>query len=241
MERHEYLTFQSNFKNAVLTGKVEEAFSASLLETSGVPVEQRLQIHFNNFRETLSDSLSGMFPALTAFVGDAFVKGALKEFCTTYPPEQASLSGYGEQFSKFLADHQVSEQLPYISDIVRLEWALHSLQQVDEIQYDTENECNDYILSENIRFVDSKFPLMSLWSVAVGQLPPEAVHIEQGGQTVVALLREGEISLLALDDAEEDLLRTMDSDKKINKLNVSEGMLSVIQILEKKSILVPSS
>lgn len=238
MERHEYLAFQDAFKNAVLTGKVETAFSASLLETTGVPVEQRLQIHFNNFRETLSDSLSGIFPALTAFVGDAFVRGALKEFCATYPPEQASLSGYGERFSQFLADHKVSEQLPYISDIVRLEWALHSLQQIDEFEYEVGHERDSYVLSNNAQFVKSAFPLMSLWSVAVGQLPPEAVHLEQGGQTVAALLRDGEIALIGLDKPEAILTERVEDLGVISADSLSAEEKDILLILQQKKILV---
>ncbi|WP_262695001.1 HvfC/BufC N-terminal domain-containing protein [Kordiimonas aquimaris] len=238
MERHEYHAFQDAFKNAVLTGEVETAFSASLLETSGVPVEQRLQIHFNNFRETLSNSLSGIFPALVAFVGDAFVKGALKEFCAAYPPEEASLSGYGERFSQFLSDHQVSEQLPYIADIVRLEWALHSLQQINELVYEIGDERDRYVVSNNVQFVKSTFPLMSLWSVATRQLPPEAVHLEQGGQTVVALLRDGEIALIGLDKAEAVLLEQVEDLGVINTESLNTEDKDILLMLQQKKILV---
>lgn len=239
MERHEYLAFQTAFKTAVLNGENEPVLKNSLQETKGVPVEQRLQIHFNNFRETLSDSLSGIYPALTAFVGEAFVKGALKEYCASYPPEQASLAGYGESFSKFLSTHKASEQLPYIADIVRLEWALHALQQVDEVNYD--NNQGVITLSMNVRLIKSDYPLMSLWSVAVGQLPPEAVHLEQGGQTVCVLLNGGEISLLTLDKPEANLVEEIITRGAIDEIELGANQAKELDLLMKKKILVRSA
>lgn len=239
MERHEYRAFQNAFKAAVLKGGDEADLYNGLKETAGVPVEQRLQIHFNNFRETLSESLSGIYPALTAFVGDGFVKGALKEYCAAYPPEEASLAGYGESFSTFLAEHKASEKLPYIADIVRLEWALHSLQQIDEVNYEAGHDA--VTLSMNARVIKSNYPLMSLWSVAVGQLPPEAVHLEQGGQTVIALLKGGEISLLALDKAEADLLEEIINIGAVSQDSISDDRQAALNLLLKKKILVTSA
>lgn len=241
MERHEYIAFQDAFKKIVLTGETHEELLSSLGDTQGVPSHQRLNIHYNNFRETLSDSLAGIFPALQAFVGDVFVRGALKEFCVAKPPEHASLIGYGAEFANFLKNHRVSEQLPYIADIARLEWALYSLQQVNEILYNQNNSNRFYALSENVRLIKSQFPLMSLWSVAVGQLPPEAVHLDQGGQTVAALLRNGEISLLALDKKEKEFLEHTADIEKFEQAKLTEDDNIIAHSLAQKSILMQYS
>lgn len=202
MERHEYQAFQEAMKTVVLSGSVRDGLAEQLKETGGVPAVDRLQVHHNNFRETLSDSLAGIFPVLEAFVGSVFVKGALSEFCLSHPPTNAALSGYGAGFANFLDTHKASEQLPYVADIVRLEWAIHELQLVQERENDIERDADTYRLSPNARVIESLFPLMSLWSVAGGHIPPESVHLAQGGQTVVALLKAGEISLVTLDAPE---------------------------------------
>lgn len=239
MERHEYRAFQANLKAAVLGGTPDNKLVDLLAETEGVPAEDRLQIHHNNYRETLSESLAGVFPALEAFVGTVFVKGALSEFCLANPPTGAALSGYGADFASFIEEHRASEQLPYIADIVRLEWALHELQLIREEPLDISGK-QDLAISPNVRIIASNYPLMSLWSVASGQIPPEAVHLEQGGQTVAVVLKGGEISLVALDALEANLISTA-GDTKSNVISgEDEENAAIIQALVKKNILAPA-
>lgn len=227
MERPDLIQFQRDMKRMILTGDKAPALAAGLAETAGVPAAARLDVHVNNYRETLSSSLAGMFPVLEAFVGSVFVQGALKEFVTAHPPEQASLAGYGGAFADFLAGHEASNGLPYIVDIVRLEWVLHELQLVDERAYGKPGgvEAAALRLSDNVRLVASDYPLMSLWSVGTGQIPPAAVHLDQGGQTVAALLHQGEISLIALTQAEaEALAQLAERPKEVGEADIIDGL-----------------
>ncbi|MBO6503797.1 MAG: putative DNA-binding domain-containing protein [Kordiimonadaceae bacterium] len=218
----------------MLSGSNSPNLVQELAQSEGVPSDQRLNIHHNNFRETLAGSLSGVFPALEAFVGAVFVKGALSEFCVAYPPKDASLLGYGSDFATFLDNHKASEQVPYAADLVRLEWAIHELQLVDEVVA-TEPSQNEWQLNPNARVIRSEFPLLSLWSVANGQLPPEAVHIEQGGQNVIVLLNDGEVSLLALTDQESHVLDELAAQRSVHEISST-----VLSSVSKKKIIVPA-
>lgn len=201
MERHEFKHFQAEMKSAVLSGKLDHDLVDGLAPSHGVPPKNRLKIHHNNFRETLAGSLSGIFPTLEAFVGAVFMRGALSEYCVSHPPKDAALVGYGSEFADFLDAHQASDQVPYAPDLVRLEWAIHELQLVDEAALDC-TPSKGWKLNPNARIIKSEYPLLSLWSVANGQLPPEAVHLDQGGQSIAVLLLDGEVSMLALTDEE---------------------------------------
>lgn len=233
MERHEFKQFQSQMTASVLTGAHEADLIEALVVSDGVPSDQRIQIHHNNFRETLTSSLSGIFPTLEAFVGTVFVRGALSEFCLANPPGDAALLGYGNEFGAFLDNHQASEQVPYAADLVRLEWSVHELQLVDEKQF-SEVETGTWHVNPNCRVIESAYPLLSLWSVANGQLPPEAVHLDQGGQTVAVLLADGEVSLLALADEEKDYFASLKADQA-NDRPVSAVLSSLLE----KKIIVP--
>lgn len=233
MERHEFKQFQSQMTTSVLSGAHETDLIEALVVSNGVPSDQRIQIHHNNFRETLTGSLSGIFPTLEAFVGTVFVRGALSEFCLTNPPRDAALIGYGNEFAAFLENHEASEQVPYAADLVRLEWSVHELQLVDEKQFN-EVETGTWQVNPNCIIIESAYPLLSLWSVANGQLPPEAVHLDQGGQTVAVLLANGEVSLLALVDEEKDCLAGLQA----NQVNDRPDSVVLTSLLEKK-IIVP--
>ncbi len=213
MERHNLHEFQADFKKLILSGEAPERLVESLASAGDVPAVNRLNIHSNNYRESLSSNLASHFPALEAYVGLEFVRGALKEFCTESPPISASLASYGFEFAEFLGNHMVSEQIPYISDIVRLEWAMHELQIVPEIAYDSElHEGNECAVSDNVRVIDSDFPLMTIWSAAMGHIPAESVNLDQGGQMVAVLLKKAEISLMSLDSREALFMRSLQLD-----------------------------
>lgn len=234
MERHEFKQFQSLMTASVLSGNNAPQLVQGLAVSGGVPADQRLNIHHNNFRETLAGSLSSVFPALEAFVGAVFVKGALSEFCAENPPKDAALIGYGSDFAAFLDRHKASEQVPYAADLVRLEWAIHELQLVDELAAEEASE-DGWKINPNSRVIRSDFPLLSLWSVANGQLPPEAVHLGQGGQTVVVLLTDGEVSLLALSDQESQILEDLAAQHSVH-----ESTGAVLPSLLKKKIIIPA-
>lgn len=241
MERREFHQFQEQMKTAVLTGQKHAMLLGNLKETGGVPVEKRLNIHHNNFRETLSSSLAGVFPVLEAFVGSVFLKGALGEFCQQNPPEEAALSGYGSRFADFLEGHVASEQVPYAADIIRMEWAVHELQLIDELDLDQfKNGGGNWRLNPNVRIIASSFPILSLWSVANGHLPPEAVSFDQGGQTVAVILSGGEVSLLAL-DADESLVveRLSGQGFTASESEAAADIGSVAQALNEKQIIIP--
>ena len=232
MERHEFKRFQAEMKTSVLLGEYGQELVDSLASSKGVPSASRLQIHHNNFRETLAGSLSGIFPTLEAFVGAVFVRGALSEFCVSHPPKDAALVGYGSEFATFLDAHQASDQVPYAPDLVRLEWAIHELQLVDEAALDGTSS-KGWKVNPNARFVKSEYPLLSLWSVANGQLPPEAVHLDQGGQNIAVLLLDGEVSMLALTDKEYRWVES--SAQEGSSDTVSD---STIASLSKKKVIV---
>ncbi len=237
MERHDLGKFQAKMKAAILSGEPSEDLIAELTQTKGLTAEKRLQIHQNNFRETLSSSLAGIFPALEAFVGTAFVRGALGEFCINNPPVEAALSGYGAEFAEFLANHPAGEQVPYASDIVRLEWAIHELQLVDEVHGDAVST-GAWKISSNVRVIKSEFPLLTLWSVANGQLPPEAVSLDQGGQTFAVLLSRGEVNLLVLTSEESRLAEAVRDDQQ--DAEITEFDAQIIKSLQEKNIILPA-
>jgi len=240
MAQHDLQQFQSDFKALVLSGHAPDRLIDGLAIVGDLPPKNRLNIHRNNYRESLSSNLATHFPALREFVGEEFVNGALKEFCTSNPPVAATLAHYGAEFAEFLEIHAVSDQLPYIPDIIRLEWAMHELQVSKEVSYNVEPDADvELSVSENVRIIDSEYPLMSIWSAAMGHIPAEAVHLEQGGQMVIVLLNDSEVSLMALDKDEAKFLRASldDKDPSIHDLQLTP---EAAQNLFMKRILVAS-
>ena len=169
----------------------------------------RLQIYQNNYQGTLVDTLLGVFPIVSAFVGEVFTRTALKHFIEHTPPTDACLSMFGEDFPRFIANYKHAEDVAYLEDIAELEWQIHALQHVQETSQEAKAVPT---VNKNAHFIKSEYPLLNLWLVGTGQLMPEAVHLDQGGQHVCVLLDEGQVQLFALSDEEQTLLKNIDDD-----------------------------
>ncbi len=199
-----------------------------LIVSDGLSAERRLQIYQNNYQGLLVDALLGVFPIVSAFVGDVFTRTALKHFITTAPPKEACLSNYGGDFPDFLADYEHLQHVLYVADIARLEWAIHELQHACEVPL-SEQKAGSVNL--NTVFIKSDYPLLNLWMVGAGQMQAEAVHIDQGGQRVCVVLNEGQIQLFAVSQDEHEGLRCLKSGLGLKNE-------AVCQSLRNKNILI---
>ncbi len=212
---------QHMFRKYVHGGTINDQLKESVV-SSGIQAEQRLQIYQNNFQITLTDNLASIFPFTEAFVGEVFLRGVIKEFIASNPPKGAALNAYGSGFADFFQVYEHADDVAYLADLIRLEWAVHSLQ-FAETAY---AEMSSFVVNPNIITINSEYPLLNLWLVAQGQLVPEAVHLDQGGQCVVVVQQYGEIKLHTLSRDENDLIKELGNSSgggvQIQMLNIEE-------------------
>jgi Putative DNA-binding domain len=195
-----------------------------------IAAPQRLQVYQNNYHGTLIEALLGVFPIVSAFVGEVFTRQALKHFIECDPPRDVCLSEYGASFPEFLDAYNHAADVPYVGDIARLEWAVHSLQHALEKSHQSVS-VGELRLNENVVFLESDYPLLNLWMVGTGRMVPEAVHIQQGGQDICVVLHAGQIELFTISEAEQ---------KSLAQLQGGEGGMTdlAIETLRLKNIVV---
>ena len=201
--------FQTAMKEAMIAGGEPARHLADMIAGGGLTPEQRVQVHQNNYRQTLTGALLSLFPLAQIFVGEAFMKGALARYIAAEPPTVPVLARYGRGVASFLDDFPPIAQVPYIPDIVRLEWAIHELQVTPEAAVAAEG-IGKPRLSPNARLVDSDYPVLNLWMAGTGQLAPEAVNLKSGGQCAAVLLQGGEVRIMALDKHERQFVLALD-------------------------------
>ena len=218
---------QRHMRKAIQTKALSPELDKAIC-IDGLPVEARMQIYQNNFTGILVENLFGIFPLVSAFVGEDYTKSALRHFIDKVPPTDARLIVYGEDFASFLTGYEHAGYVAYIADIARLEWSIHALQHASEESF---RPCHYSGLNENHAVIDSDYPLLNLWMVGAGQLKPESVHIDQGGQFVVVVLHQGAIQLYALNNAEREALAGMSS-------GVSPADEVALQSLKAKHIII---
>ena len=201
----ELAALQQAMKLALTTGSAPAAELQHAISGGSLSPLQRIRVHQNNYRETLTAALLSLFPVAKTFVGEAFLKGALGRYVAADPPRVAVLAHYGDGLPDFLDAFPPTAQVPYLPDIIRLEWAIHSLQVAVEKE-PPEEQVGGLKVSPNIRLIDSEHPILNLWMAGTGQIPPEAVHLKSGGQCAMAMLTGGDVRLLALDKAQRTLM-----------------------------------
>jgi hypothetical protein len=194
------LSLQQAMAGFVLTGEDKGAALGGSIRADGLPALGRMQIYRNNFLESLCASLMDIFPVATVFVGKEFMAQALKVFVQAAPPEAAVLHLYGRGFFDFLRQFEPAQSVPYVADLAALEWATHELMLVDDAVTPPPLEAclqaaavGALRLAETVRVIESRFPIFDLWLAGTGQIPPEEVDMDKGGEVILVALRDGQV------------------------------------------------
>ena len=85
----------------------------------------RLQIYRHHVLTSLTDVLQTTFPVICRLVDERFFRYAADAYLRQYPPEAPCLFEYGAHFPAFLATFPPCRHLEYLTDVARLEWAMH--------------------------------------------------------------------------------------------------------------------
>jgi hypothetical protein len=98
---------------------------ASLVLPAGLTAAQRLGVYRNNTLTSLTAVVQETFPVVRRLVGEDFFVAAARTFIRRHPPAEPRLSRYGAGFAAFLAEFPPAQQLVYLPDVARLEWAVN--------------------------------------------------------------------------------------------------------------------
>ena len=79
-----------------------DAALALEIEGRGLSAAQRLQIHRNNCRISLTEALKANYPVINRLVGEAFFEAMAAAFISACPPREPRLSAYGAAFDRAL-------------------------------------------------------------------------------------------------------------------------------------------
>jgi hypothetical protein len=94
----------------------------------------RLDIYRNTFLLTLTNALRLSFPAVEKLVGTPFFESAAQLFIAAHPPDVAWLDRYGAALPEFLREFEPAATVPYLHDVARLEWAVHSALHAENVE-----------------------------------------------------------------------------------------------------------
>lgn len=194
---------QAGMRLAVLGHDRSEIVAAILGD--GLDPTQRLAIHRNNVRITLTEALKATFATVCRLVDERFLAYAAAEFIKDHPPQAPCLFEYGAEFPAFLDGFEPCRGVPYIGDVARLEWAINeALHAVDLPPLPAEAFSEipvasypDLVLGldPSLRLVRSDWPVGAIWLAHQGEGEPKPVALDAGGATLLIRRRGDRIDL----------------------------------------------
>jgi len=170
---------------------LQTQFLAALSDPASREIEkwirpsQRLSIYRGNRQGRLYKTLKTTFEVCFALVGEDFFRGLSRAYSVDYPDEPLSdLNQVGKHFSVFLSTFPPAQDLVYLSDVARLEWACHIAwhalccdEQIDLMQLDCTRRLG---LLPGSAVLSSVYPIFHIWAANQPGCM-DSVHLEEGG------------------------------------------------------------
>jgi hypothetical protein len=145
---------------------------SSLFEAGSADPYRRMRIYQNNTRASLTSTLMTVFPVTVRMVDERFFRYVANEFIRANPPTEPRLVRYGAQFPTFLRTFEGLEELPFVSETARLEWAIAEALDaaspapvpIAALNGSDPGTTPELILQPSFRSLISHWPVLSIWS-----------------------------------------------------------------------------
>jgi hypothetical protein len=85
-----------------------------------------LQAYQSNGHALAERSLRATYPVLAMMLGEANLAGLARAFWHRHPPTRGDMAHWGDALPDFLAARADLADMPYLADVARVEWALHT-------------------------------------------------------------------------------------------------------------------
>ena len=124
---HALPEIQSRFYAAMMAASGDEAAETAVLEVIEEDAgrgRRRLAAYRRGVFGNLCNALVTSYPVVSRIVGLPFFREAARSYIVENPSRSGDLNDYGEGFAEFIGAYPHARQLPYLADVVRLEWLL---------------------------------------------------------------------------------------------------------------------
>jgi len=138
----------SEYQKAFLNAVINQTTPDLCIQNEGkASLKKRLSVYRDSMMGNHLKALRKLFALCERLVGEPFFLTLCEQYLNSVTFHTKHLDDVGEDFSAFLSKHASREQVPYLWDMARLEWAWH------EVLRDSTQE----------RLITSEYPLFDIW------------------------------------------------------------------------------
>lgn len=177
---------------------------------NGLAPEARLRIYRHSCNETQIAALRTTYPVVLALVGDAFFDQTAQSYRRAHPSLSGNLQTFGDAFAEYLEVVPGCLSLPYLPDVARLEWLRQrAILAPAAASIDPEAlgaatrktaESLRIVLHPSVHWLDSRHPVLTIWSYAL-RPADESLVLGNDGESVVLWRDDDEVAMDAVDPA----------------------------------------
>jgi hypothetical protein len=137
---------------------------SQVLVEAGAGALGRIEVYREHFVESLTVALGEVYPVTRRLVGETCFRRLARAHIVARPPLDPRLSRYGDAFASTIDAVGVGDAAPYLSDLARLEWALHEAADAAGAPYEPP-DTSTVTPEARVRFVGSMRLLRSEWPI----------------------------------------------------------------------------
>jgi hypothetical protein len=187
----------------------------------------RIAIYRNNALGYYRKALAATYPVVRRLVGAPFFNAASDAFVRAYPSRRGDVNRYGGELARFLGAYPPAQELPYLPDVARLEWAIDQANiAVDAPPFDPaqlraipEHALGElrFVLHPSAQFVVSAYPIFHIWQVnQAGHAGDDRVDLGEGGDALLVLRATDGIAIERLAASEHAFLAALAGNRSLN-------------------------
>jgi hypothetical protein len=138
-------------------------------------VTRRLAIYRGNVLAAITKALKAAFPVSHAVVGEEFFDALAGAYWRFAPSMSGDLHDYGRSLADFVASFEPARELPYLPDLLRLEWFVHRAYSApDESRLEAGELAAVPIQAQaglrlgllpGTALIESIYPIVSIWTI----------------------------------------------------------------------------
>jgi hypothetical protein len=192
---------------------------AGLIGPDGEPSARRFAVYRNNVVVGLVEALKAAFPAIDRIVGADFFKAMARAYVLREPPASPILLDYGVGFADFIGGFAPAAELPYLSDVARIERAWTEAFHAPEAQpldpatlaAIAPDRLADLRLAlhPSLRLLRSPYPALTIWRMNVDDGVPAPVDLAAGGEDALIARPLAEVEARSLPPGGFDFLHAL--------------------------------
>lgn len=203
---------------------------SSLHDNAIVGQQHRISVYQNNLFGAMQGYLAEVYPATKGVVGDDFFKQMIQVLVQKEPPSAGNVHLYGGDLLAVMVHFEGLSSLPYLADLIRFEWALHSAYYGDLSGLIDPNSVPqqelltlDVELNKSVSIIESDFPIMEIHRQSLPDYSGEVeVSLDQSSDKLLIFKQHHTVQSESIND---DLTSTL---KQVQK---SQNLMQAIESL----------